>query len=45
MKQEDIKIDPELLEKLEVLSSKDNISLKNLIEIAIINLLDAKGLL
>lgn len=39
----EVNIDTELIEKLEILSEKDNVSLENLIEVAIINLLDARG--
>lgn len=39
----EVKIDTELIDKLEILSEKDNVSLENLIEVAIINLLIARG--
>lgn len=40
----DVKLDAELLDRLQILSEKDNISLENLIEVAIINLLHEKKL-
>lgn len=41
---EDVKLDSELLDRLRVLSETDKIDLEDLIEIAIINLLTAKGM-